>query len=145
MGLSELKISDKGVVQLEQQININDPAQVFGKVFRDGIKNIFFFGIGAAVIAFIINVLEWRIFGFILGCVYALLGAWEIVTIIFLIIMQIVGFIILLANPEKKGGRQQGLLFAGLLVRTIEGAMFLLYVAYLYNAYYKKDLLGIFS
>lgn len=114
---------------------------VFIKVLLDSIKNIIFFGFLAFVIAFIMNGLGWRLIGFILSLIYTIFIAFSLVKFIFVdFLLQIAGiFAALKALLTGDVGllRKQIYLFFGTLVLLIESIISVVYVLYLYNAYYQ--------
>ncbi len=91
----------------KQLINLN-PRQIFTKVLFDSIKNIIFFGLLAMIIAFIMNALGWRMFGFVLAIIYTIVVAISLIKFIFIdLLLQLAG--VAVAIKEIFSG-QSGLL-----------------------------------
>jgi hypothetical protein len=112
---------------------------VFTKVLKDAIKNIVFYGIGALVIAFIGNALSFRIFGIILAGLFAFIVLLSLIPFLFSFIAGLVAgisAIVEAARGNKKELNKQGYLWAGTIVQLVENTICLLYVLYLYKAFF---------
>lgn len=122
-----------------QLLDLN-PRQVFIKVLLDSIKNIIFFGFLALVIALIMNGLGWKTFGLVLGIIYAIVVAISLIKFLFIdLLLQLAGIVV--ALKELFSGQssflgQQLYLLCGTIVLLAENAISILYVLYLYRAYY---------
>lgn len=112
---------------------------IFKKVSIDAIKNIIFFGAGALIIAFIGNALSFRIFGLILAGLFVFIVLLSLVPFLFSFFVGLVATPLVIAEAikgNKEGLSEQGYLWAGTIVQFVENTACLLYVLYLYRAFF---------
>jgi|GEM_PF-5573369 len=113
--------------------------KVFKKVFKDAILNVIFYGLGAMVIAFVGNSLGWRTMAIILGGIFALI---VLLSLVPFVISLVVGLIAIpITIKEASGGnteavRVQTYLWSGTFIQLIENTICVLYVLYLYKAFF---------
>ncbi|WP_336775316.1 hypothetical protein [Paenibacillus sp. MMO-58] len=130
-------------------VDTKDPKAVISKVFKDLIKNSILFGVAALVAVFIMNVLHWKVAGFVLAIIICIPIAINIVKYVLIdLILTIVATAVLIyekvtrkAAPDATSSYFMSLL--GNLIQLAENTIGLLIFAYLYHAYYKKDFIGI--
>ncbi|AIQ41086.1 hypothetical protein [Paenibacillus sp. FSL R5-0912] len=131
-----------------KNVDLNNPKSVLSKVLKDAIRNIIFYGIAALVIAYIINGLNWRTFGFILAIPYSLILAIGVVKFVLvdvlLQIISIVGNVVYIFQRKPVKINKEFPAFLGVIILLIENSASCVFILYLYNAYYNVDLLGIF-
>jgi hypothetical protein len=112
---------------------------VFKKVLIDAIKNIFFYGVAAVVIAFIGNAIGLRIIGLILAGIFVVTMAISLIPFLISFFIGLIGIIISIAKATKGDKdmlKDEGYLWAGTLAQLIETVICLYYVLYLYRAFF---------
>ena len=110
--------------------------KVFKKVLSDTIKNIIFYGIIVIVIAFIGNALGLRTIGLVLAGVFTIIAVLNLFPFLVSLTLTPIGSAMALKGREKEEINKQKHLAFGTLILLIENSVNMLYVLYLYNAFF---------
>ncbi len=107
---------------------------VAGKVWRDAIKNIIFYGIAVSVALFFTNTIGWQWVGWVALVGFGVLCLFSIITTLFALGGAVFGTFYILSGKNKDlNTKQQTWFWVGCFGRIIEESVSIFLLIWLYN------------